>query len=807
MDEKRQKILDELARRELAKRDLKHFIDYTTYGFEEENFHAALFKCLTQVADGELKRLIVQLPPRAGKEIANSCLVPTPHGWKKHGEILEGEEVFAVNGKPQKVLAVIPQEEKCSLEVTTSAGDKIKVHPNHEWTVFDRSKQKEVTIETREMIGKLWNPKRGKRGSRARFQLPAISPVEYQEQETIIDPYALGFWLGDGTTNEPSITFCPEDLEEALRNIPYQASSIVRHNKTGVPRAYFPELLPLLKEEGLRGNKFVPRSYIENSIKKRKELLRGLIDSDGTVDKTGRVTFTNANEKLVDAVQEIVASLGVRVCRTEEEPRLSSSGIHGRQKLFKASFSFCDCAKLERKKSKTTPQKRKIAIVEISPCEEEPGQCLQVETGIYLVGKSFTPTHNSEIISKRFPAWLLGKDPSHQIVCCSYASSLATEFGRKTRQIVLEDRCKNVFPDLILADDKKEGGNWETTEGGGYYSVGIGGALTGRGFSCGIIDDPVKNREEAESEVYREKIWNWYTSTFLTRQQGGNAAIVILMTRWNTDDLVGRILESEKNKWKVLSFPAIDAEGKPLCQRPGFGIDFYREQENAIGTRDFAALYQQDPIASSGSYFNKEEFKYFALSDLTPDEFETGVFIDPAFSSREASDETAIAAVARHKITKELYLLDLFADTVLPSSAQDLALSWMEKWKEWNPRFLSSEEVSISKDQQLFTKEIDRKMRENGRFYTMLPFKPAGKGKKEERIKYSLEPLFNRGVIHFRIDDSGNKAWAKLEEQLLRFPFGKRDDLADVLAQAAIVWQERGVGSNQDLSKITPFNH
>lgn len=401
----------------------------------------------------------------------------------------------------------------------------------------------------------------------------------------------------------------------------------------------------------------------------------------------------------------------------------------------------------------------------------------------------------SEIISKRFPAWYLGRHPEKNIVCASYADNLAVDFGRKTMQILKTQRYKNVF-EIALADDKKEAGNWETSAGGGYYSVGVGGGLTGRGFDIGIIDDPVKNREEAESLVIREKVWDWYTSTFLTRRQGSDSAVIILMTRWNVDDLVGRILELEPDDWEILNFPAvrtIDNKEVPLCNRSGFGLEFYKSQEEAIGVRDFAALYQQDPIASTGETFKKEDFRYYALSDLNPADFESAIYIDPAFSSRQDSDDTAIAVIARHKTTKDLYILDIFAEPILPSVAQDMAISWMEKWKQWNTRYISCEEVSISQDQQLFIKGLDSKMRELGKFYTLLPFKPQGKGKKEDRIRYSLEPVFNRHALFFRSDDQGNKAWRKLEEQLLKFPASPKDDLADVVSQGVIVWGEKAI--------------
>lgn len=398
----------------------------------------------------------------------------------------------------------------------------------------------------------------------------------------------------------------------------------------------------------------------------------------------------------------------------------------------------------------------------------------------------------SEVISKRFPAWCLGRNQKRQIVVTSYGADLANEFGRKAKHVALSQRFKNVFSGFALADDKKEGGNWETSKGGGYYSVGVGGALTGKGFDIGIIDDPVKNREDAESLTIRDKIWEWYTSTFYTRQQGSNSAIIVLMTRWNPDDLAGRILELEKDKWEVIVFPAIDYKGNALCQRRGFGIEFYEEQKRAIGVRDFAALYQQDPIAASGNTFRKGDFRYFNLSDLRKDDFTVAIHIDPAFSTRQDSDDVGIAVTARHKLTKEIYVLDVLGETLLPSETYSYGLSLAEKWKDWTLEFISIEEATISKDQQDFLNGFENFLKENGKFYTVLLFKPRGHGKKEDRIKFSLEPILNRHAIYFRSDMKQEKNWIKLEEQLLKFPNCVHDDIMDAVSQGVIMWGKRG---------------
>jgi len=413
----------------------------------------------------------------------------------------------------------------------------------------------------------------------------------------------------------------------------------------------------------------------------------------------------------------------------------------------------------------------------------------------------------SEAIAKLLPSWYLGDQPSKEVVCASYGFDLAVKHSRECKGYTKEQEFKNIFPDFKLADDKKESGNWETSEGGGYYAVGVGGALTGRGFDLGIIDDPVKNREDAESPVMREKIWDWYTSTFLTRRQGANSAIIILMTRWHTDDLAGRLLEQEGDEWEVLSLPAINDANQPLIEnREGFGLEFYEKMSESIGTKDFEALYQQDPIAGSGNIFKKEDFRYFALSDLSFKEFTIGIHVDPAWSTKPDSDDVAVCVTAQHRINKEIYVLDIFGRQILPSDAYAYILSAAEKWKQFAPiDFISIEKVDLSKKQGEFITGFEEYMRSQNKFYTLFYHEPRGQGKKQDRIKFKLEPMLNRHALYFRSDDIANKDWQRLETQFLKFPVGSHDDLADVITQGVAMWQENYAPKNDIIEALEDY--
>lgn len=233
------------------------------------------------------------------------------------------------------------------------------------------------------------------------------------------------------------------------------------------------------------------------------------------------------------------------------------------------------------------------------------------------------PRHGkSELASKRFPAWCLGRDPMRQIIAASYNSDLANDFGRNVRNIVAEPEFGQVFPGVTLAADSQAANRMNTNRGGAYVAAGVGTAVTGRGAHIALIDDPFKDREEADSERRRELVWDWYRSTLYTRLMPGGA-IVLIQTRWHEDDLAGRILEQEADQWEVLELPALDATGKALWP------EWYDETALArikatIGPREWSALYQQSPQPDDGTYFRREWFqtwdempgmRYYGTSD------------------------------------------------------------------------------------------------------------------------------------------------------------------------------------------------
>jgi predicted phage terminase large subunit-like protein len=216
----------------------------------------------------------------------------------------------------------------------------------------------------------------------------------------------------------------------------------------------------------------------------------------------------------------------------------------------------------------------------------------------------------STYASVLFPAWLLAQAPNLSVIGASHTADLAEAFSRRTMGMVRE------HAEMLGMDLAKESvANWETTNGGAYKSAGVGGPITGRRADCAIIDDPVKSREDADSERYRERAWAWFSADLRTRLRPCGR-IVLIMTRWHEDDLGGRILLQQGDRWRVLKLPAIAGDDDPLGRAPGdwlWGDDdygyaselrrVYDEYQANGAMRDWGALFQQDPRPADGGVF------------------------------------------------------------------------------------------------------------------------------------------------------------------------------------------------------------
>ncbi len=268
------------------------------------------------------------------------------------------------------------------------------------------------------------------------------------------------------------------------------------------------------------------------------------------------------------------------------------------------------------------------------------------------------PRHGkTELVSRRFPAWVFGKDPRWNFVSCSYAASLAHLISADVQRIMEDQTYNHIFPASCIAGSrlKKTGEMFQVPtpygEPGLYRAVGVNMGITGTGFQIGLIDDPIKDHVEASSEVTRESIWDWYQSTFYTRQ-APFAGILLVQTRWNEDDLAGRLLKQmrddpEADQWEVIEFPAI-AECDETYRKQGealvpmrYPLQRLKQFAKTLGSYHWSALYQQRPGPRGGTIFLRGNFNYWTV---LPNFDSIIMSVDCSFKDLKTSDFVAIQA-------------------------------------------------------------------------------------------------------------------------------------------------------------------
>jgi predicted phage terminase large subunit-like protein len=390
------------------------------------------------------------------------------------------------------------------------------------------------------------------------------------------------------------------------------------------------------------------------------------------------------------------------------------------------------------------------------------------------------PRHGkTQLATINFPAWFLGRHPDREVIVAAYNAELAQDFGAKTRDLVASSEYRSIFGAVKLKEDTQSKARWATEEKGSYTSVGVGGTLTGRGADLLIIDDPVKNRQEAESDLIRRNIKEWYTSTARTRLEK-DAAVIVIMTRWHVYDLVGELLaaqegsQDEGSKWERITFPAIATQDEEWRTK-GQALWPEKYDEKAlydikadIDIKDWLALYQQTPILSETADFKAEWFRRYEAKDLMGKQLVYYTAVDLAISAKDGADNTVVRTIAKQRNAPDVYLIEEHAGKFDPLQTIEIIFQHVAAYK---PLRVGIESVAYQKSLSYFIKEEQRK---KGVYFDIIDIK-QGQADKETRLR-GLIPMYKAGVIWHR-----PTADSELEAELLQFPQGKHDDRIDAL--------------------------
>jgi len=390
----------------------------------------------------------------------------------------------------------------------------------------------------------------------------------------------------------------------------------------------------------------------------------------------------------------------------------------------------------------------------------------------------------STIASHYFPAWHLGNNPHHEIITSSYSGSLAMGFSRKVRSLVGSQKFNAVFEACKLDRGNMNAEGWMTTKGGGYVPAGVGGAITGKGAHVLIIDDPVKNAADAESETIREATWDWYTSTAYTRLAPGGGVLVI-QTRWHLDDLSGRLEEQmtdgNGDVWEIVRYPAIATEDETY-RKKGEALHPERYDEkaferikNAVGPRVWSALYQQNPVADEGSFFSKGMFVECKLADI-PKHCVNYSAWDFAISKETRADSTACVTVGvDHE--EDIWVKDLVKGQW---GTYEIVEEILTNYLLHRPRLVGIEDGHIKKAvDPVLEKEIQARAKTN-RSLNELAIEPLKPGKRDKELRARpIQGRCQQRKVHVPTDAPW---YADFMNEILSFPFGKHDDVVDAFA-------------------------
>ncbi len=399
------------------------------------------------------------------------------------------------------------------------------------------------------------------------------------------------------------------------------------------------------------------------------------------------------------------------------------------------------------------------------------------------------PQHGkSEIVSRKFPAWALGKNPYLKIVGTSYSAELAQQFSRAIQRTIDSTEYAEVFPDTFLnnSHNKSETARgwlrnvdmFETVGYGGFYkAVGVGGSLTGTPADLGIIDDPIKDALEANSETYRNRVWDWYTDVFLTRMHN-NSKQILIQTRWHTDDLAGRLLEREGDSWTVVNISAIREDNKMTEDPRQLGEALWEERHSRErlleieqrSPRTFAALYQQRPTLIGGNIIKQEWFKHITFSEFNRLHHDEPIvfFIDTAYTDKADNDPTGIIATC--KIGNDMYI----------THGEKVLMRFPELLR-FLPRYVQQYGYTNRSTIRIEPKAngisvIDQMKETTGLNVTQTP---SPKDSKETRLN-AASPTIECGRV-ILVDGAWNEAFT---EEVCGFPSKPHDEYVDVLCYA-----------------------
>lgn len=774
---------------------------------------------LTEFENGKFHFYGLSMPPRTGKLIADYTPVLTKGGWKTHGELTTNDYVLGRNMEWVKVLQVHPKN-VANRRVWFSDGTFIDCHENHEWVVFDRSRNSETIKETKELVNSEYacGTKR-----RYRYQLPLSNETsDNADIDLPMNPYVLGAWLGDGTNTKPYLTICDTDIVIVDEVVKAGYNQLAIFSQVGCKVYSFGGLRHDLKQFGMchrseTRQKHIPDVYFTASKRQRLELLAGLIDTDGCLRlKEHRYDFSTSDERLRDDVIKLISTFGWRVCVVANEPCLSSGGIQGKKTNYRITFNptFEIPCRVARKQLKEFSKPRRIAITHIENIEPTSGNCITVEGGVYRVGERLKLTHNSTLCIF-FLNWVMMKRPNSHNAMCGHSGVLSKGFFKETCNFITsEEYCfRELYeywhPDATLVQNKSAEDCTITLDKPDRFATltcrGIDGTWTGAvdisndGYL--YVDDLVRDREESMSMQRMENLYQTYQNTVLDRKNAESRELQV-GTLWSINDPLERtrVLFEDDEDYRFRRIPALDEHDHSNFnyELNGFPDKYYINLRKRLDKAEWEAKYQQRPFVREGLLFPTEELRYFnGVIEDDARESTTVAVIDPAFGGGDSLS----MPICRDYGHKERYIIDWVFDTGTQNKTVPKIVSKIIQ------HYITRLRIERNSGGQLLADSIKQEMARQGCFHCKIELVGAPvKMSKEDKISaYSdfvkdnfifLLPNIhvNKGIFAYRRSVEYQRA---MDEMCMFSAQGKQphDDAPDSITQLAIMFDQKSNGS------------
>lgn len=728
------------------------------------------------------------------------CKVLTPKGWNTIGALREGDLVIGWDGKPTRVTRLHPISRMGVFEIETRDGRRTRCNEEHLWSVYCPSnwENKRRVISLKEMLANYRAPRVDKRDGRKSFEcryfLPTHAPVELESKKLPIDPYMLGVWLGDGTSENGGITSIEADAQYYATRFPlplHKQGAKYRYNIVG--------LKPMLRQLGLLKNKHIPEEYLFGSIEQRLAILRGLLDTDGSVSSSsyGRIAeFSNQNERLTQGVAHLARSLGGRATISRGVNRQ-----HGREipyaKVLLHMPDGCNPFSLPRKADRWRPARSmRVAITSIKRVAEQDCRCITVENpdGLYVTD-DFIVTHNStwEKIDTIHDIVYLIEDVILYIAASKgdampHVESIKAELENN-------ELLQAIYGYLVPANNAPSR-KWTSThiETANGVNLVARGRNKGRGVNIKnkrptkIIVDDAEDDEMVRNPDRRAQFHDWLYNVIFPSLDAERGFIKMIGTNIHEmcevnafykkhGGIFRRAMENGKSIW-----PSRFTEQK------------IEEIKRKIGTRAFNREYMNNPTSDDEAKIRREwiEKGYYVMLD-PQFTYEAVIYIDPQAGLSQKADEYALSCVYRQKGGMHRYVVEQMAGRISQmDQAREVVRMWLRHKRitrlvgvekvlnqtavyqtllDWKAKKINLNPPDAVQGDPDWIDESDRNM-------PLTAHSPNGKDK-VARLEM-FEPDFERGEIHLR------QEMEELAHQLM-FTVGsgkEHDDRADSLVGA-----------------------